>query len=208
MSPYYFNYPAISNSMLSEFESKVFGMYKPDLEHAYEFGSIVHQLILEPHRELLAPKKVSPTEIESIWKIYDSAMAHPQLSWFCRFSQKEVEVFWHDTGHTDLPLKSKLDAVYRDNDIVIDLKTTSCKTEKAFRQSIKRFNYLRQAAFYTDSVQGKRFLFFAIQKHEPFNVFTVELTPQELQTGRNHYRQLLDLAHRQNYFQNLNLQNR
>ena len=198
MSQHYFSYPAVSNSMLSAFERKIFNMYVPKLEHTYEFGSIAHQLILEPHRELLAPELVTETEMESIYEMCEAAKRNRQLSWLCQFSRKEVEVFWQDET-TGLPLKSKLDISYK-NLIISDLKTTSSKTEKAFRSSMIKFGYLRQAAYYLDSVQGKRFVFFAIQKHAPFNVFQVELTREEIATGRKQYRKLLDKAHQMKHF--------
>jgi hypothetical protein len=201
MSRYYFTYPAVSNSMLSEFERKMFGGFKPNLTNAYEFGSLVHQLILEPHLEVLAPKSLTPDQVDTIQDIVKVAEQHKFISWVRQFARKEVEVFWHDDV-TGLPLKSKLDINYKNGQIVSDLKTTSARTENAFRSSFKKFGYFRQAAYYLDSVQGSRFVFVGIQKKAPFKVFKVELTPEELDIGRNQYRKLLNKAHQMNYFTN------
>jgi hypothetical protein len=201
MSRYYFTYPAVSNSMLSEFERKMFGGFKPNLTNAYEFGHLVHQLILEPHLEVLAPKSLTTLQVDTIHDIVEKSGKHKFLNWTRQFSQKEVEIYWHDDV-TGLPLKSKLDTCYKKGQIVCDLKTTSAKSEKAFRSTFKKFGYFRQAAYYLDSVQGKRFVFIAIQKFAPFNIYQVELTPEELDIGRNQYRKLLNKAHQMNYFTN------
>ena len=180
--------PAISNSDLTEFKNCIFGRkpFKP--VKAFEFGSVLHETILEPKNEIQIPDSVDMDLINHLSKkVRDDGFC----KWILQFASKERVNLFTDPS-TDLRCKSKLDLVYK-NSLIVDLKTTSQPNYGAFLKSCLDYDYDRQAAFYMDSVGGKRFIFVGIQKKAPYNLFYFDASkePNFIETGRKKYRALL-----------------
>ncbi|MBO0950870.1 PD-(D/E)XK nuclease-like domain-containing protein [Fibrella forsythiae] len=184
----YRSLPRISNSDLSELLADVKGEVKERPVKAFAFGSSLHELILEPHTIQDLPENV---DLVLLQKLASVARADPFLSWALRFSKKETIRLWQDPI-TGLALKSKLDLIYKGR-LIIDIKSTSCRTYADFLKSCETYEYDRQAAFYLDSIGGKKFVFIAIQKSKPFNVWMVEYHTNGsfIESGRKKYRRLL-----------------
>ncbi|RYC70082.1 PD-(D/E)XK nuclease-like domain-containing protein [Spirosoma sordidisoli] len=178
----------IANSDLSEFRAHIFGekQYKPAA--AFAFGSALHTLILEPQAVVSVPADVDLSLCMMLARI---ARNYPFVAWALRFSQKERVQLWQDTA-TGLELKSRLDIVHK-NSLVVDLKSTSCKSYADFLRSCETYDYDRQAAFYLDAIGGKKFVFVAIQKVAPYTIWTVEHHTDGpfIQAGRRKYKALL-----------------
>ncbi|MBU1821575.1 MAG: PD-(D/E)XK nuclease-like domain-containing protein, partial [Bacteroidetes bacterium] len=84
------------------------------------------------------------------------------------------------------------------NQLVVDIKSTSCRTLEEFTKSCLKYDYDRQAAFYLDSLGMKgaaerRFAFVAIQKVKPFHVWKIEYLGDSdfIEYGRRKYQALL-----------------
>ena len=185
--------PRISNSDLTEFKDYIFGEKQVKPVHAFAFGSALHELILE--RSAAQPQVILdlPTgvDLNLVQQLAQIARTDPFLSWALRFSRKETVQLWSDPA-TGLDLKSKLDIVHKQS-LVVDIKSTSCKTYSNFLRSCDRYDYDRQAAFYLDSISAKRFVFVAVQKVKPFNVWIVEhhTAGSFIESGRKKYCRLL-----------------
>ena len=184
----YRSLPRISNSDLSELLADVKGETREKPVKAFAFGSSLHELILEPHTIHDLPENV---DLRLVQQLASVARADPFLSWALRFSKKETVCLWKDEA-TGLELKSKLDLIFKSR-LVIDIKSTSCRTYADFLHTCEAYEYDRQAAFYLDAVGGKKFVFVAVQKVKPFNVWVVEhhADGSFIQSGRKKYRRLL-----------------
>ncbi len=187
----YRSLPRISNSDLTEFRNHLFGYkpYKP--VKAMQFGSALHELILE--RSGQQTETVADIADTSDRRLLHSLANQVHRDKFCRwalrFSRKEAVQLWHDPA-TGLALKSKLDIVYK-NRLIVDIKSTSQKTYSDFLRSLRTYDYDRQAAFYLDSVGASRFLFVGVQKVKPYNIWIVEPSRGFIEAGRKKYRALL-----------------
>ena len=153
---------------------------------AFAFGTAVHELILEPHTILNLPEGV---DIALVQEVARTARDTPNVKWALRFSKKEEIVLW-DCPVTSLPLKSKLDMVYKKS-TVYDIKTTTCGSKEAFEKSAEKYGYDRQAAFYLDSVGAKNFVFVVLSKTKKDTIFIVTCTKEFIEQGRKKYKKLL-----------------
>lgn len=185
---HYRQIPAISNSDLTEFKNLIFGRKPRKPQRAFDFGSVLHETILEPKNDIIIPDSV---DIDLINHLATKVKQDRFCSWVLQFASKErVNLFTDPTTHLDC--KSKLDLVYK-NSLVVDLKTTSQPNYEVFLKSCLEYDYDRQAAFYLDSIGGKRFIFIGIQKKAPYNLFYFDASkePNFIETGRKKYKALL-----------------
>lgn len=184
----YRSLPRIANSDLSEFRAFLFGEQPATPRHAFAFGTVLHGLILEPATFTDLPPDVN---LPLARRLADLARANPFLRWALRFSRKEVVYLWTDSL-TGLPLKARLDLIYR-NRLIVDIKSTSCRSFADFLTSCDTYDYDRQAAYYLDAVGARKFVFVAIQKVKPYSIWTVEHHADGtfIATGRKKYRRLL-----------------
>ena len=183
----------ISNSDLTEFRDFVFGYksYKP--AKAMQFGSALHELILERSGQRLAAETLpdigKTADQRLLYNLANQVHRDKFCRWALRFSQKEAVQLWTDPA-TGLPLKSKLDIVHR-NRLIVDIKSTSQPTYADFLRSLRTYDYDRQAAFYLDSVGASRFMFVGVQKVKPYNIWIVEPPTGFIEAGRKKYQALL-----------------
>lgn len=186
----------IANSDLSEFENFIFGRKAYYSQKALSTGQELHRHLLERHT--IGPCWDSEVDMTQVRCMARAGRRDPFLKWVIQFSQNEQVHLWED-GETGLLLKSKLDNVYKDR-LVVDLKSTSARSEAAFLKDCQRYNYDRQAAFYLDAIARpggprRRFALVAIQKKKPFAVYCLEFADDSefVEGGRRKYRFLLDM---------------
>lgn len=182
--------PAYSNSDLSELLNLRTGKQsKPIDPKAAAFGTTFHSLILEPDVEIdwsihHVTERYRLMQMVESYRASDAVwLSTPIIDTF-HPSQVEQSLFWIDP-ETGLPLKGRLDAIVDggDTDWLFDLKTTSARSADEFFESITTYGYDRQAAFYIDGYTNLnlfelvqiRFVFLAVQKQRPFDVFTVDM---------------------------------
>jgi hypothetical protein len=181
-----------ANSDLSEFKKLLIGDNRPLPKKAFNFGSVVHKMLLEPehmtHEEWIS---LTDDEQEKANRMYEAVQKHTFTSELIKIAEREQTHLFEIDG---LPCKSKLDLKY--DELIVDLKTTSSQNIVEFCEALQKFDNHRQAAFYLDGTDdGKEFVFIGIQKHAPFEIFHVELTKWmgsgNIEDGRKQYRQLL-----------------
>jgi hypothetical protein len=106
----------------------------------------------------------------------------------------EVCLVWDDP-ETGLRCKARLDAIWPDRPVIVDVKTTADACE--FSRSICRYGYHRQAAFYIDgatAVLGAAaysFNVIALETAEPFALRCAPMSVTAIETGRQENRKLL-----------------
>lgn len=187
---------------------------------AQELGTAAHAIILEPHvfdeSYVLAPKfdrrtkegkaAAAAFEDENAGKIcllqetWDQLFAmaaavnaHPAAGSLLTSCPGEAEksVYWIDAT-TGVLCRCRPDW-WRDDNVIVDLKTTEDASQEGFAKSIANWRYDVQAAYYLDGVQqatGKRpkaFVFIAVEKKPPYGVGVYVLDSESLDLGRAQY---------------------
>lgn len=188
----YRSLPRIANSDLTELKNHLFG--KPDFQSspAQEFGTRFHDL-------LLLETDVVPTgRGATAQKRMLDVMRADAL--FCRLmatAQVEMAQLWDDEP-TGLPCKARIDMRVPDERLIVDVKTTSARSQNDFISNCYSYDYDRQAAFYLDGCRqaGERadqFIILGIQKQKPHDLYVVEVAADSifLDYGRRKYQRLL-----------------
>lgn len=223
----YRSIPRVSNSDLTRLKEEHLGYGigsapRFNLDKAKVFGRTFHQHLLEPEtigtvmQQLLpdlTPGGVAmPADLDGLdpkrIQQLDTLMKTIRQDAFCRrylrLSERERTVLSTDPA-TGVACKARLDMVYtspkRRNALVIDVKTTSARTQAQFLESCYTYDYDRQAAFYVDSLRHAdsdewtatrqfRFVFIGVMKQRPHRLFAVDATsiPNFMDYGRKKYR--------------------
>lgn len=183
-------------------KTKVFGRaFHQHLLEPETVGTVLQQLLpdLVPGYPVLAPKQAQQLDVLT-QTIRQDAFCRRYL----RLSERERIVLSTEPT-TGVACKARLDMVYtspkRRNALVIDLKTTSARTQSQFLESCYTYDYDRQAAFYIDSLRHAdnsewattrqfRFVFIGVMKQRPHRLFAVDATsiPGFIEYGRKKYR--------------------
>lgn len=140
------------------------------------------------HRTIL-----NPEQWKTIHAMRDALMAHPAANALLTGVPGEAEksVYWIDAT-TGVLCRCRPDW-WRDDNLIVDLKTTEDASPEGFARSIAKFRYDVQDAFYTDGVQqatGKRpkaFVFIAVEKKPPYGVGVYVLDAETKDLGRAQY---------------------
>lgn len=124
---------------------------------------------------------------EEIELMVESARAQlgqiPELAGAFVDGQGELAVYWQE-GETHM--RSRLDWLSPDNDVIFDYKTTNNAHPDAFTRKIYDMGYDVQAAFYRRSIrmtgghERANFVFIAQEIEAPFALSAVALTPAAL----------------------------
>lgn len=105
---------------------------------------------------------------------------------------EQVQIWVDD--QTGLPCKALKDIWVAEEELIVDLKTTSARTYGEFLKTCEQYTYDRQAAFYLDGNPfAKRFVILGVQKRAPFEIFYFEATACRgcIEGGRKKYQGLL-----------------
>lgn len=177
---------------------------------ALDFGSLCHDLILSPQeldkkyfitRDIdkldfrLKEHKNIKSEVEKSDLILIDGNTFKKANDLI-FANKGILDSYFDNGDCEISFfgelqgvkcKARPDFVSDDRELIIDLKITQDASKDGFIQSVAKFRYYLQAAFYLDLIGAKRFLFLAIEKEPPFMCGIYELSPEALDLGREKY---------------------
>lgn len=215
----------VSNSDLTRLKEEHLGYWSTPSarfipEKTKVFGRAFHQHLLEPETVGTVLTQLLPDLVDPVIAPNPDALAPAQAKQlhtlmqiirqdgFCRrylrLSERERVVLSTEPT-TGVACKARLDMVYtspkRRNALIIDLKTTSARTQAQFLESCYTYDYDRQAAFYLDSLRQAdnhewestrqfRFVFIGVMKQRPHRLFAVDATsiPGFMEYGRKKYR--------------------
>ncbi|MFD2570981.1 PD-(D/E)XK nuclease-like domain-containing protein [Spirosoma soli] len=183
-------------------KAKVFGRaFHQHLLEPETIGTVMQQLLpdMTPDNGVLAPKQT-----EQLATLMQTIRQDAFCRRYLRLSERERVVLFTDPV-SQVACKSRLDMVYtspkRRNALIIDVKTTSARTQSQFLESCYTYDYDRQAAFYIDSLRHAdsadwattrqfRFVFIGVMKQRPHRLFAVDATsiPNFIDYGRKKYR--------------------
>lgn len=106
----------------------------------------------------------------------------------------ELSVVWND-AETGVSCKARFDGLARQiaDGTILDVKTTTDASERAFERSIFSWGYHRQAAFYLDAaaasgIEARNFVIIAVEKEPPYAVAVYRLTEGAIDAGRDQLR--------------------
>jgi hypothetical protein len=185
----YYDLDYVSNSRLNVVWNMIHGhAIKPANPENFKFGGLFHERSLEPenydagneyHERVTAMHKAAGNNI-----VFKSVLENPN-------TRKEY-AFYFMHERTKQMCKMKVDATLLSS--VYDLKTTACTSIEEFKISMIEYGYHRQAAFYLDPLDAKRFVFIPINKKHPYKTFTFPLMYNDpiVQQGREEIEMLMD----------------
>jgi exodeoxyribonuclease VIII len=191
------------------------------------FGRIAHEAILEPDRfaYAVAPQVDKRTKSgkaewadfeaenadkhiltsddeKAILRMRDNVYAHPAAKAALTTSKgrAEVSVFGYQGDQSGELCKCRPD-FWRDDNIIVDLKTTNDAGPHEFNRSVFKYGYHRQAAFYLNlcsrakAEKQEAFIFICVEKTTPYAVAVYMADAEMIEYGRWQYeRALLTLA--------------
>lgn len=154
----------INNSGLSVIKRKLLGtpLYMGN-ERFLHVGKELHKRVLEPHLE---PKRLVNDEETMVRNMEQSCSEHKELQKLLKGAERELTVFNRIDG---VLIRGTLDI--KKKKIGGDLKTTSCRTHDEFIKKAIEYDYPRQAWIYSKIAGLDEFVFYGIQKKEPFGIF-------------------------------------
>ncbi len=190
--------PGISNTDLSRLRDAVFGHRRAPWAPALDFGSWFHSAVLEPEQfDAMRLDALTRAQLTARANAYALARAirrqrYPRHVLYRGTAEQTYTATHQATG---LAVKVRpdllIDSPRGRRRTLIDFKTTSCRDRAQFLETIAQYDYDRQGAFYCDVLGAHRFVLIAVQKKAPFAIWTVELTAEQLATGRKKYQRLL-----------------
>jgi hypothetical protein len=189
----YRTFPAYSNSDLTEFERFLTAEPNKIPVKAFAEGSAFHQLLLEPY----CGRPLDTTiELDRLREMARSVRSTRFGRWALQWGRKEQPHLFRNT-RTGLLCKCQTDITLR-HGLIVDVKTTRARTYRQFLECCEQYQYDRQAAFYLDGLNAKRFVLLGVQKTAPFQVFYFEPTADRvgrtfIEQGRERYQRLLEL---------------
>lgn len=128
----------------------------------------------------------------------DSVMAHPYAAKLMldKPGKAEQSVYWNDPV-TGVLCRCRPDW-WRDDDIIVDVKTTDDASSEEFARSILNWRYHVQDPFYVDGIAQatgrvpRGFVFLVVEKKPPHAVAVYVLDKDSRDLGRAEYRRDLD----------------
>lgn len=181
---------------------------------AYEVGHGVHKLVLglgsdievihaenwrtkaaqEQRDEALAAGKIPllDAQLDECNAMADAVLQHPIASLCFQGGNAEQSMFAQDP-ETSVWLRGRADYIGAEKCgrvILADLKTTNCADPTKWAKSAADYGYHRQAAWYCDLAvslglaKHATMVFVLVEKTPPYLVSTVELSPIDINRGR------------------------
>ena len=182
--------PRYANSDLGEFRNLLFSNKAPKpTSAALVFGTLFHSLLLEDKQ----PQGISPQMSKQLTAMCEAVARNRFAASVAPAAQVEQVRIWDDKV-TGLPCKAQLDIWVAENELIVDVKTTSARSYGEFLKSCEQYSYDRQAAFYLDGTPGaRRFVILGVQKQAPYEVFYFEASAARgcIEGGRKKYQGLL-----------------
>jgi hypothetical protein len=168
----YRKHPFVSNSGLTYVKNLILNIDTPPNPEYFRVGSLVDQMILTPSQV-----DVNHTLYNEANEIYNGFIKHcPKsiqslieisLSQFPDFDILDFKEF-------TINAKCLHDSFNQKLKTSIDIKTTECKTKKAFIEACKYFDYDRQSYWYHAISRTVKSYIIGISKQYPHDVFILD----------------------------------
>ena len=160
----------ISNSYLSDIKRVMMGIAPFFGDEAYlRVGKEFHRRLLEPEK----PPEAEFSQKEDEQMFFMEVAYRTHYSEWLKDSEKELRVEGNLYG---AECKGFIDIkkVFRPKRVGVDIKTTSCRNYAQFMKAAKDYGYFRQGHVYTVLDDLDDFVFHAVTKHPPYQVFELK----------------------------------
>ncbi|WP_435310668.1 PD-(D/E)XK nuclease-like domain-containing protein [Primorskyibacter sedentarius] len=134
-----------------------------------------------------------PSDWCRLHRMRDAILLHPIASILLDPSAGRAEqtCYWVD-WQTKKLCKCRPDFINDDHNLLVDLKSTEDASYTGFGQSVSRYRYHVQDAYYRDGMHQightvGGFVFVAVEKQPPYNVAVYRLGQEEVRVGRLQY---------------------
>ena len=172
---------------------------------AMRLGSLVHCAVLEPDElakryaicgprntkagkeqaaelEAAGIEAVSASDMVLAMQMAGSVRSHQAAAQLLRSGQAEQSFWWDDLA-TGLRCKCRPD--WMAGAVLVDLKTTTDASPRAFARSVAQHRYHIQANHYLAGTGTERFVFIAVEKTYPYACAVYELDIDAMVAGEN-----------------------
>lgn len=135
--------------------------------------------------------QMKEAEFDPVRQMVRNVYAHPRGNWLMGHALNyEFGLVWEDS-ETGLLLRARLDLLveFRGRVLVVDFKTTRCRTPRTFAKAAADLGYHRQAAWYSEAVElfgyeVAAFLFLTVDKSPAHECRVYELPEHAVDLGR------------------------
>lgn len=177
---YYENKEYISNSDLSSLRDDELDISKPKaIQRIYDFGNLVDKMITEPQtvERFYNQSLCDGDDYILATKLSDKLINNPVISRLLKYMNSQHEIYkslkvTYNGENFLFKARCKFDGYSKDKKISVDYKTTKCKSQKEFENSIIQFGYHRQGAYYMDLGGTDQHWIFGVSKVNK-EIFTV-----------------------------------
>ena len=159
----------VANSDIKSLDATLSGNPMPEnLDRIFEFGTLCHQLILEPE---LADW--TDPDIKLALKMKETFMADSFCRSFVEHHNFRAEREFYRNNLQGISAKCKTDGDIRSKKWILEFKSLAVTSQKAFEESILHFNYDQGASWYLDVCKYDRVLIAGVSKKKPEKMFKV-----------------------------------
>lgn len=157
----------------------------PRFNRRTKAGRAEHEAWMGEHAHLLA---FDEDDMAAIYATVAAVRAHPAARMLLTNGDPEVTLQWVDASH-GVPCKSRMDW-WRDDLVIVDLKTTEDASPTGAQRAIERFMYHLSASHYWSGVEHvfgespRGFAFIFAEKSPPHAVACYHIEPESLAAGR------------------------
>ncbi len=188
----YYQLPRISNSDLTIASHTLQGIPYQKPETAFRLGGSFHELLLEP--EKFRTECCEGLDISLLYRMHRTVVSNQYCKTLLDKSEKEKVILWQEPS-TGVDCKCKVDLIDKssaNHPRVVDFKTTSARSLRAFINCCQQYNYDRQMAFYADSIGAKQVCLIGVSKKAQRLFFVQKYASSAfIAEGRRKYRFLL-----------------
>lgn len=135
-------------------------------------------------------------EMSEVSKMRDAVLSNPHaVELLNTATAREITAQWTtETEDAVFKCKGRLDAI--GPTCIVDLKTTQCSSPEMFKQSMRKYGYHGQAAWYVDGqTQSLPYYIIAVESSAPYCVTVFKLSESVIESGRQLYHSLLSRLH-------------
>lgn len=139
---------------------------------------------------------LAPDDYRACVAMRDSVLGNPALRKLLAWDhQTELSMFWTDEP-TGLACRGRADWLARERATLVDLKTTKDAGVGDFENSIARYHYHAQLAFYADGLKAngvalQHHIIIAVENEAPYGVAAYLVQPEAIDAGRTENRNRL-----------------
>tara|TARA_Y100000401_G_scaffold1971_1_gene1433 strand:+ start:1284 stop:2081 length:798 start_codon:yes stop_codon:yes gene_type:complete len=146
--------------------------FEPAIDKRTKAGKEYIAEWLERHKDV--PNIISEKHEQKLYDMRDNLLSHPTFEklmsgWSNSFKEK-IYLF----NYKEHNCKLKVDYYDPIENYIVDIKTCNSVNIDDIKESIDKYMYFIQAAFYKDALSANKFYFVFIEKKEPYDIVIVD----------------------------------